>query len=205
MECASLLESLSRHSPDHSILDSVRQSLRDKIEPRSTFKLLDNVRLNDGTCLVLTTLEDGSNESSMILMTTLSERIEAFESSTVLLQHSDADLTCGIFATTSAGRFCVTGDVDGSVILFSCEKPNNVLAKLDCSDCKKRSVLKIIQDLHHSDNNVICFWVAYSDSIEQIACNITPDRVIQFVKTLSLKFDKNDFGTFHSFEVITLH
>ena len=199
MEYNSLVEKQSRQSPEHSVLVSVQQILRGKIKPQSTLNLLADVRLDDGTCHAIVSVKEVSNQPCLILMTSMSEKMETSEQPT-LLGRSTTDLTCGTFAKTAFGLLFATGGDDGSVTLSACETPNNVLAKLD-RDCMNRPILKIIQDMHPADNNMICFWVAYSDSVEQIACNITEGRVVKFVKTLILKFSKNDFSTFHSFEV----
>ena len=200
MEYQLLAEKQSRQSPEHSILVSVQQILRGKIKPQSSFNFLGDIGLDDGTCLTIVSVKEELNQPSLILMCTISEKIEISEQPTALLGRSTTEVTCGTFAKTAIGLLFAIGGADGSVILSSTEVPNNVLAKLD-NDSRNRPVLKIIQDTHPADNNMVCFWVAYSDSVKQIACNVTEGRIVQFVETLVLKFDKNDFSTFHSFEV----
>ena len=141
------------------------------------------------------------NGSLLVLMTVLSP---AASPPSFFLGLLSSSVLCGEFVSEHDQQLFVTGDADGSVTLFSCTQQRTKLAELDCSDIPRRPALKITYQPCHSEANVISFWVAYPDSIDQISCNIVDGSVSKFVRTMSLRYSENDFGTFDRFQVFTL-
>ena len=199
MKHTSLLESYSQ-SQDNSLADKIKRSLSSEISSRSSVKLQARVDLLDVSFAVVSIRQETS-VSSDVLLSKFSNKSEFIDQPPLFLGLISSDVTCGAFATVNGSRVCAIGDADGSVTLLSCNKQDTVLAKLDCIGSASRPALKIIQHVYPTDSNVVCLWVAYPDSIEQIACNITEGRVAQFIRTLTLKYNEREFGTFNCFEV----
>jgi hypothetical protein len=198
MESALLSKSLRSIAPDATILDAVKMNLRSEVASWISIELLSSVKFDDGTTLAFTVMKKDLNGSLLVLMTVISA---AASPPSLFLGLLSANVLCGEFISAHDRQLFATGDADGSVMLFSCTQQRTKLAELDCSDFQRRPALKIIYQPCPSEANVVSFWVAYPDSIEQISCNIVDGSVSKFVGTISLKYSENEFGTFDRFQV----
>lgn len=200
MESALLSESLRCIAPDTAILEAVKINLRSEVASWISIELLSSVKIDDGTTLAFTVMKKDLNGSLLVLMTVLSA---AASPPSLFLGLLSASVLCGEFVTAHDQQLFAIGDADGSVTLFSCTQQRTKLAELDCNDFQRRPALKIIYQPCLSEVNVVSFWVAYPDSIEQISCNIVDGSVSKFVRTVSLKYSENEFGTFDRFQVLS--
>lgn len=202
MESALLSESLRRIAPDVAILEAVKTNLRSEVASWISIELLSSVKVDDGTTLAFTGMKKDLNGSLLVLMTVISA---AASPPSLFLGLLSTSVLCGEFVSAHDRQLFATGDADGSVTLFSCTQQRTKLAELDCSDFQRRPALKIIYQKCPSEANVVSFWVAYPDSIEQISCNIVDGSVSKFVRTVSLKYNENEFGIFDRFQVFFMN
>jgi hypothetical protein len=198
MEFALLSKSLRSIAPDAPILEAVKMNLRSEVASWISIELLSSIKIDDGTTLAFTVMKKDLNGSLLVLMTVISASASP---PSLFLGLLSANVLCGEFISAHDQQLFATGDVDGSVTLFSCTQQRTKLAESDCSDFQRRPALKIIYQPCPSEANVVSLWVAYPDSIEQISCNIVEGSVSKFVRTVSLKYSENEFGTFDRFQV----
>lgn len=117
----------------------------------------------------------------------------------MFVRSSVEGMSCGVALTIGEKQLYAMGNNDGSVTLNLHDENRDILAQLDSIDHNRRVIAIIHQS---SSDNTVCLWVAYQDSIDQIACNMIDGEVVKFNRILSFKYNSNDFGNFKSFEIL---
>jgi hypothetical protein len=183
---------------DPVLLDRIGKALQNETNYGTKVALLNSLTLENGTAFVFSSVRKETNGVSAILMTTLSTYIQDYQLPALFLGSSNVDFACGTVVFMNNQPFYAVAFTDGLVKVFSCEIENSIIAEYSIGD---RTVLGIVHQPCLSNSKLLCFFLAYPDSIVQIVCNIFEGNVNQLVPAITLKYDSQEFGTFQCFEV----